>query len=98
MVRRAAKIDANQQLVVDALRQIGCSVKSLAAVGQGCPDLLVGFRGQTYLVEVKNVRGKNQITELQKRWFAEWRGSPVIVARSVDEAVLGISGRGPQDS
>jgi hypothetical protein len=44
MTRRASKIDANQPQVVRALQLLGCTVWSLAPVGCGCPDLLVGFR------------------------------------------------------
>jgi hypothetical protein len=34
-VRRAAKVDANQAAIVEALRACGASVQSLAAVGFG---------------------------------------------------------------
>jgi Holliday junction resolvase len=51
---RAAKIDANQEAVVTALRSAGATVQSLAGVGKGVPDLLVGFKGQTLLMEVKD--------------------------------------------
>ena len=48
-MRRAAKIDSNHAEIVAALRGIGAYVMSLASVGGGCPDLLVGFRGHTFL-------------------------------------------------
>ena len=41
-MRRAARTDANQAEIVAALRGVGASVQPLHAVGQGCPDLLVG--------------------------------------------------------
>ena len=44
-VRKYAKIDDNQPEIVKALREIGCSVQSLASVGGGCADLLVGYQG-----------------------------------------------------
>jgi hypothetical protein len=53
-VRRAAKVDANQREVVAALRGAGASVQLLHAVGEGCPDLLVGYKGLTMLLEVKD--------------------------------------------
>ena len=46
-MRRAARIDRNQPEIVKALRQVGAHVTSLAAVGDGVPDLLVGFQGMT---------------------------------------------------
>ena len=46
-MRRAAKIDDNQAVIVKALRKAGCEVMSLAAIGNGCPDLLVYRGGHT---------------------------------------------------
>jgi hypothetical protein len=46
-----AKVDANQKVIVEALRAAGCFVQSLAGIGAGCPDLLVGtcnYNGQAY--------------------------------------------------
>lgn len=77
-MRRAAKIDANQPDIVDALRAAGCSVQSLAAIGKGCPDLLVGVAGcGNLLIEVKDGSRKpseQTLTEDQVKWHAGWRG------------------------
>jgi hypothetical protein len=99
-MRRAAKIDANQQAIVAALEAAGCAVQSLAGVGQGVPDLLVwrpvqrilagslnlvyGMSGRYYLIECKAGSG---FTPAQKKWHASWPG-PAHVANSVDEALL----------
>ena len=94
-MRRAAKIDANQTQVVEALRAAGATVQSLAAVGQGVPDLLVGFQGQTVLLEVKNGRAppsERRLTEDQLKWHGAWRGGPLAVVDGPDAAlrVLGV--------
>ena len=89
-MRTAAKIDKNQTEVVAALRKVGASVQSLATIGKGCPDLLVGFQGKLYLIEVKdgtNVPSKQLLTEDQKKWHDNWTGSPVHVVRSIDGAL-----------
>ena len=89
-MRTAAKIDKNQTEVVAAFRKVGASVQSLASIGKGCPDLLVGFQGKLYLIEVKdgtNVPSKQLLTEDQKRWHDNWTGSPVHVVRSIDGAL-----------
>lgn len=89
-MRRAAKIDANQTQVVEALRAAGATVQSLAAVGQGVPDLLVGFRGQTVLLEVKDGRkppSERRLTEQQITWHGAWRGGPVAIVDGVDAAL-----------
>ena len=59
-MRRAAKVDGNQAEIVSALRQVGAEVQSLASVGQGVPDLLVGFRSRNFLLECKQAKAKGQ--------------------------------------
>ena len=88
-MRRAAKVDDNQADIVAGLRQIGCSVLSLAAVGKGCPDLLVGYRAHNFLIEVKDgnkIPSKRKLTPDQRQFFAEWRGQ-VRKVESLDEAI-----------
>lgn len=85
-MRRAAKIDSTHRPIVEALRAVGASVIDLATVGNGCPDLLVGYRGHTWLVEVKSARGK--LTPAQKTVHAEWNGFPIAVVKTVEEAWL----------
>lgn len=92
-MRRAAKIDDNQAEIVAALRDSGATVHSLAAMGKGCPDLLVGFRGVTYLLEVKDGSkppSARKTTPDQDAWFAAWRGHPVEVVKSVTEALSAV--------
>lgn len=70
MIRRAARIDANQTVVVNALRAAGAYVWII-----GLPvDLLVGYKGHTFLVEVKNGPRK-RLTSLQEDFFNNWSGS-----------------------
>jgi hypothetical protein len=89
-MRRAAKIDANQTQVVLALQAAGATVQSLAAVGQGVPDLLVGFQGKTLLMEVKDGQkppSARRLTEDQLKWHGVWRGGPLAVVDGVDAAL-----------
>ena len=67
-MRLAARTDANHAAVVRALRQVGASVLDLSRVGQGCPDLLVGYQGKNFLVEVK-ATAKKKLTKDQVRFF-----------------------------
>ena len=86
-MRRAARVDANQAEIVAALRAVGASVQDLHCVGEGVPDLVVGFRGQNYLIEVKG------LTELlngrEARWHDAWRGQ-VAMVWDVDSALQAI--------
>ena len=64
-------------------------MQSLASVGKGCPDLLVGRNGQNYLIEVKDGSrrpSERRLTEDQQEWHQEWRGQ-VAVAESAEEAL-----------
>ena len=92
-MRRAAKTDANQTEIVKALRSVGAFVQSLAAVGEGCPDLLVGFRKQTFMLEIKDGKkppSARELTRDQIIWHTEWNGGPCVVVNSIGEALAAI--------
>jgi hypothetical protein len=89
-MRRAAKIDSNHLEIVAALRGIGAYVMSLASVGGGCPDLLVGFRGHTFLVEIKDGSkppSARQLTEAQLKFHREWLGGTLAIVDSPEAAL-----------
>ena len=86
-MRKYGRTDRNQDAIVSALRKCGASVTSLSAVGGGCPDLLVGFRGRTYVIEAKV--GKNWLTDDQIKWWNEFNGKGFIV-NSPEQALVGI--------
>jgi len=85
MVYRPKNVDKNQSEIVHALRQVGATVILLHEAGEGIPDLLIGFMGDTYLMEVKSKTGK--LNERQQLWHSDWRGYPVSVARTVEDAL-----------
>jgi len=90
MVRRAAKIDGNHRAIVEALEAAGAVVQSLAAVGDGCPDILAGYRGVNHLIEVKDGSlppSGRLLTPKQKAWHARWQGKACI-ANNVADALL----------
>ena len=69
-MRHAARVDANQIQIVSALRAAGAYVWII-----GLPvDLLVGYKGHTFLVEVKST-SKKRLTKLQADFFENWGGS-----------------------
>lgn len=88
-MRQAAKTDENQKTIVTALRKAGASVQSLAAVGKGCPDLLVGYNGINYLMEVKDgnkVPSARKLSIDQEHWHSVWTGA-VHIVKTEDEAL-----------
>ena len=93
-MRRRGRVDANQREIVAALRQIGASVQSLADIGKGCPDLLVGRAGRTFLLEVKDgskVKSARALTPDEEAWIEGWRGAPVYVVESVEQALATVT-------
>jgi len=52
--RSSGHKDSNHDAVVRELRQGGASVLETHGLGDGAPDLVVGYQGVTALVEVKN--------------------------------------------
>lgn len=90
-MRRRAKVDSNHGEIVTALKSAGCTVQSLAEVGSGCPDLLVGYHGKSFLLEVKSRGGT--LTEDQVQWLARWRGGMVRAVYSVEQALAVVGAR-----
>jgi hypothetical protein len=89
-MRRAARVDDNQPSIVKALRKMGATVELLHQVGSGCPDLLVGFRQRTILIELKDgdkAPSDRRLTPDQLKWHSEWRGGPLAVVCDVDGAI-----------
>lgn len=83
----AKKIDKNQPDVVKKLRQIGCTVRVLSMVGKGCPDLLVGIKGNNYLFELKDGAlppSAKKLTPDEQVFFDTWKGK-VYKVESFDE-------------
>lgn len=84
-MRRAAKRDIAEPLVVEAFRAAGCSVERM---DRPC-DLLVGLHGVSHLVEVKTGSkgyGKG-LNANQAQWAEAWRGGRIYIVRTPDEAL-----------
>lgn len=92
MRRTAARIDSNQPEIIQALRKVGASVAPTHMVGQGFPDIVVGFRGINHLLEIKDgekSRSRRKLTEDEKDWHLTWQGE-VRIVESVSEALKAI--------
>lgn len=90
---KAARIDANQTAVVSALRAAGATVHSLAMVGHGMPDLLVGFQRKTILLECKDGAkppSARRLTKDQLEWHAGWEGGALAVVDGPEAALRAI--------
>ena len=87
-----ARIDTNHKEIVKALREAGATVVSLASMKHGCPDLLVGYAGETLLMEIKR-DSKSRFTPDQLDFMGKWKGGAISRVDSVEAAIraLGIT-------
>ena len=88
-MRYANRIEANQNAIVDALRKAGASVRVISQ-GDGIPDLLVGYKNFTILMEVKDgdkVPSARKLTDAEQKFFNEWRGGMLVIVNSVEQAL-----------
>ena len=93
--RRAAKVDANQTEIVRQLRCIpGVSV------APGHDDILVGFRGQTYWMEIKRPGQERRIQDSQAKLRDGWTGHWAVVTtfdQALDALGIGVKRKEPKD-
>ena len=81
-MRHAARVDANQVAIVQALRAAGAYVWII-----GLPvDLLVGYKNHTFLVEIKTT-SKKRLTKLQEDFFLKWSGGTLCRVDSPEAAL-----------
>ena len=93
-MRRANRIDDNQNDIVAALRKAGATVRVISQ-GDGIPDLLVGFRGETILLEVKDGNkppSARTLTPAEQKFFNEWEGGLCMVVKSVEDVLEMLEG------
>jgi hypothetical protein len=92
-VRRKAKVDDNQPQIVKEVRAVpGFTVTSAAGVGDGFPDLVVGYRHSddiriTGLYEVKDPEktpSRRKLTQDQKEWHGKWLGHAKVITTSAE--------------
>jgi Holliday junction resolvase len=84
--RYRSRVDQNQKDIMRELRRLGATVIDASGVGRGFPDLVVGYQGRTFLLEVKNPERKGVLNLLQEKFFEDFRGE-AYVAGTVDEAI-----------
>lgn len=93
--RFGRKQDANQNDIKWALEAIGCVVFCIEEPF----DLLVDFRGDWFVIEVKNPetnarrKGGSKLTEVQEQILA-LLSAPVHVVETAKEAIDAVSGNG----
>lgn len=64
----------------------GCTVAMTGDVGDGFPDLVVGFQGKNFLFEVKNPakpKGDQKLKPAEKVFHDSWRGQVKVVHTAI---------------
>lgn len=93
---RRGNTDRNQQEIVDSLRAVGALVHDTHMVGDGFPDVVVRFRNEIHLMEIKNAdsgssaRVLSMLTEEQRTFHARWRGPGLHIVTSPNDALRAI--------
>ena len=90
-MQKRPRTDSNHAEIVAALRQAGCTVRSLAALGEGTPDLLVGADGRNLLLEVKDGAkppSHRRLTADEQAWHMQWAGQVAVVTCASDALAL----------
>jgi Holliday junction resolvase len=85
----AKRIDSNQNSIVKALRDHGAFVR-VVTQGDGIPDILCAYKGQTALIEVKDgdkPPSARKLTTAEQKFFDEWTGGILVIVNSVEEAL-----------
>ena len=83
--------DSNHDEIVKWLKAFGATVQSLTSLGDGCPDLLIGYRGVNVLAEIKDAKlspSRRQLRRNQVDWHARWRGQVAVVECPEDAVAL----------
>ena len=95
-MRTAARVDANQSEIVKSLRSIpNCKVAITSQLGDGFPDIVVGWQGANYLMEIKDGNkppSKRKLTPAEKKFHDQWAGQ-IDVVECIEDcwAVMGIA-------
>lgn len=79
MPQYAKRTDANHTVVVNEIKAAlpESTVFDLSGAGRGISDIIVGFRGRNYLIEIKDsakAPSARKLTPAQERFHVEWQG------------------------
>lgn len=80
---RRCRSDLNQSTIVRQLRQMGASVEVVSTQAHGF-DLVVGWRGSNYVVEVKQPGKKDELTDLERHRLNTWAGLYIVIDSTED--------------
>lgn len=84
------KTDANHKEIIDGCRKIpSISVFSTHMVGKGFPDVVIGYKGINYLVEIKDgkkSKSQKKLTNDEIKFHGSWCGQ-IIIVENIDDVL-----------
>lgn len=87
-LKYGAKKDANHNEIFDEIAK-HAPVRDLSKAGFGVPDGLAWVCESWHLFDVKNPEtsyGRKGLNQVQKKWAKDWRGGPVFLIYTAEEA------------
>jgi len=79
MIKRT---DANQKQIIELVRKLpGASITSTHTIGKGFPDLVIGYKGINYLIELKDgnkPKSQKKLTPDEVEFHMKWNGQIAI--------------------
>lgn len=87
-MKYGAKKDANHNEIFAVMRKY-CPVYDLSNAGMGIPDGVAWINQAWQLFDVKNPKtayGRRGLNKVQRKWLETWRGGPVYLIYTVEEA------------
>ena len=88
-MRRRAKADDNQAMIVAVFRKMGASVCHVHSIPHAL-DLIIGFKNQDVRIEIKDGSkppSARRLTEGEAKTIKEWRGRPPVVIECEDDVI-----------
>lgn len=74
---RRARVDGNHAAIVKRLRELGMSVANTSRLGEGFPDIVVGWRGINGMFEIKDplrFPSERRLTDDEEKFHTAWKG------------------------
>lgn len=90
-MKRAARVDANQPQIVEALRKVGATVLITSQL-KNAFDILVGYKGNLFIMEIKDGTkppSQRRLTDGEIKCKTDFNrvGVTYHISNSIDEAL-----------
>ena len=86
-MRKRGNTDSNQKPIVNAFRNFGAAVTVTSGVGGGFVDIVVSYRGEWFMVEIKDgdkCKSAQKLTDEEVAWHSKQKAVVYIVATAQD--------------